>query len=164
MIAKHGKWPCVLSRTLCVGCKLYMHIAYIGCAMHIVWRHVFWNISLTLLKTGDYIFWTRYLGCTGCIWCPDMLYIFNIYVVYIWYVLRCWCILNVWWTVYSLCILGREQIVYTHVYTNVTYIVWEFMNFEKSIKFMLENFQTQNKQLTKLSIIYALCVICVFYT
>jgi hypothetical protein len=35
----------------------------------------------------------------------------------------------------------------------------DFMNFEKSIKFMLQNFHTQNKQLTKLTIINAVCVV-----
>ena len=100
--------------------------AYFICILHILGVPCIlcgdmyvWNISLTLLKqtqgtqTGEYILWTRYFECTWYIWYPDIFYIFNIYVMYIWCLLGCWC---VWWTVYILGILGKEHIIYTHVY------------------------------------------------
>ena len=42
------------------------------------------------------------------------------------------------------------SILYIHKYILcVTYTFWEFMYFENLMKFMLENFQTQKKQLMK---------------
>jgi hypothetical protein len=58
-----------------------------------------------------------------------------------------------------------RNILYIHTYILcVTYIFQEFRYFENLMKFMLENFQTQKKQLTKIEQnLCAVCDLCILY-
>ena len=154
----------------CVWGAYFIYILYILCVPCIyVWGHVFWNLSLKLFKhrgnnhESIYIVNLIYGMHLTCLMSRYILYIINICSVYL-VCFRYWCILYVCWTVYILCILCEEHIVYTQVYIMCDLHILRIHVFWESYEIYVRNFQTQKEQLiNKEHNLYTVCDLCILY-